>query len=77
MAVPLGPAIGMRQLRSFGHDRSSSLSPSLGLNCLPSATLVRVITQFSDNVDPDRPCMYHCRNLEHEDAGMMGELAET
>ncbi len=35
---------------------------------------VRVITQFSDFADPERPYMYHCHILEHEDAGMMGQF---
>lgn len=35
---------------------------------------VRVITEFADFADPKRPYMYHCHNLEHEDAGMMGQF---
>jgi blue copper oxidase len=35
---------------------------------------VRVIAEFVDYADPDRPYMYHCHNLEHEDAGMMGQF---
>ncbi|RTL71401.1 MAG: oxidase [Hyphomicrobiales bacterium] len=35
---------------------------------------VRVITQFTDFADPNRPYMYHCHILEHEDAGMMGQF---
>lgn len=37
-------------------------------------SLVRVITQFANYADPERPYMYHCHNLEHEDAGMMGQF---
>jgi blue copper oxidase len=36
---------------------------------------VRVITEFADFADAKRPYMYHCHNLEHEDAGMMGQFA--
>jgi len=39
----------------------------------PSET-VRVITQFTDYADVERPYMYHCHILEHEDAGMMGQF---
>jgi len=35
---------------------------------------VRVIAEFADFADPDHPYMYHCHNLEHEDAGMMGQF---
>ncbi len=36
--------------------------------------LVRIIAKFQDYADPDRPYMYHCHILEHEDAGMMGQF---
>ena len=35
---------------------------------------VRFITEFADFADPKHPYMYHCHNLEHEDAGMMGQF---
>jgi len=35
---------------------------------------VRLLLQFSDYTDPNSPYMYHCHNLEHEDAGMMGQF---
>ncbi len=35
---------------------------------------VRVIATFEDYADPERPYMYHCHILEHEDAGMMGQF---
>ncbi|MEE9319935.1 MAG: multicopper oxidase domain-containing protein [Granulosicoccus sp.] len=35
---------------------------------------VRVLLGFADYADPDRPYMYHCHILEHEDAGMMGQF---
>ena len=38
---------------------------------------VRVLLRFADYTDPDRPYMYHCHILEHEDAGMMGQFTVT
>ena len=35
---------------------------------------VRIITHFSDYTDPDKPYMFHCHILEHEDASMMGQF---
>ena len=35
---------------------------------------VRLLLGFADYSDPDSPYMYHCHNLEHEDAGMMGQF---
>ena len=35
---------------------------------------IRFITKFDDFVDPEIPYMYHCHNLFHEDAGMMGQF---
>jgi blue copper oxidase len=39
-----------------------------------SGSTVRVITEFADFADAEHPYMYHCHNLEHEDAGMMGQF---
>ncbi len=38
---------------------------------------VRLLLDFVDYADPDRPYMYHCHILEHEDAGMMGQFVVT
>lgn len=35
---------------------------------------VRFITRFDDHADAHIPYMYHCHNLFHEDAGMMGQF---
>ena len=35
---------------------------------------VRVIARFDDRADDAHPFMFHCHNLEHEDAGMMGQF---
>ena len=35
---------------------------------------VRILVQFDEYTDPALPYMYHCQNLEHEDAGMMGQF---
>jgi FtsP/CotA-like multicopper oxidase with cupredoxin domain len=39
----------------------------------PGST-VRLVMRFSDYTDPDRPYMYHCHILRHEDRGMMGQF---
>jgi len=36
--------------------------------------VVRIALQFTDYSDANRPYMYHCHILEHEDAGMMGQF---
>ncbi|MBT3820105.1 MAG: multicopper oxidase domain-containing protein, partial [Nitrospinaceae bacterium] len=38
------------------------------------AETVRIIAKFADYADPEKPYMYHCHILEHEDAGMMGQF---
>ncbi len=35
---------------------------------------VRLLVRFDHYRDPDRPYMFHCHILEHEDAGMMGQF---
>ncbi len=35
---------------------------------------VRLLIPFLNYSDPDRPYMYHCHILEHEDGGMMGQF---
>jgi blue copper oxidase len=35
---------------------------------------VNILIRFDHYADPDRPYMYHCHILEHEDAGMMGQF---
>jgi blue copper oxidase len=35
---------------------------------------VRLLVPFPEYSDPERPYMYHCHILEHEDAGMMGQF---
>lgn len=36
--------------------------------------VVRLLVRFDNYTDPERPYMYHCHILEHEDAGMMGQF---
>ncbi len=43
---------------------------------LPGET-VRFVTKFLDFADPDKPYMYHCHILGHEDSGMMGQFVVT
>lgn len=38
---------------------------------------VSLFLRFEAYTDPDRPYMYHCHILEHEDAGMMGQFVVT
>jgi len=33
--------------------------------------------KFDDPADDRHPFMFHCHNLEHEDAGMMGQFVVT
>ncbi len=35
---------------------------------------VRLLVPFPDYTDPEKPYMYHCHILEHEDGGMMGQF---
>jgi FtsP/CotA-like multicopper oxidase with cupredoxin domain len=37
----------------------------------------RLLMQFTDYTDPDRPYMFHCHLLRHEDEGMMGQFVVT
>lgn len=35
---------------------------------------VRILIPFGPYADPNKPYMFHCHNLEHEDQGMMGQF---
>lgn len=39
-----------------------------------SGERVRIMMRFEDFADSERPYMYHCHILEHEDQGMMGQF---
>ncbi|RMD90069.1 MAG: oxidase [Alphaproteobacteria bacterium] len=41
---------------------------------VPAGGRVRLLARFPEYSDPERPYMYHCHILEHEDAGMMGQF---
>lgn len=41
---------------------------------VPPRTTVRVLLRFGRHPDPERPFMYHCHLLYHEDQGMMGQF---
>ena len=65
------------QFRVLDRDGEPPLPHEHGLKdtvLVNPGSAVRVITQFADFADPKRPYMYHCHNLEHEDAGMMGQF---
>jgi blue copper oxidase len=65
------------QFRVLDRDGEPPLPHEHGLKdtvLVNAGSAVRVITEFADFADPKRPYMYHCHNLEHEDAGMMGQF---
>jgi FtsP/CotA-like multicopper oxidase with cupredoxin domain len=65
------------QFRVLDRDGEPPLPHEHGLKdtvLVNPESAVRVITEFADFADPKRPYMYHCHNLEHEDAGMMGQF---
>jgi len=65
------------QFRTLDRNGESPLPHEHGLKdtvLVDPGSTVRVITEFSDFADPQRPYMYHCHILEHEDAGMMGQF---
>jgi FtsP/CotA-like multicopper oxidase with cupredoxin domain len=41
---------------------------------LPPGATARLALAFTDHTDPERPYMFHCHLLAHEDAGMMGQF---
>src|SRR5579885_1022619 len=64
------------QFRVLDRDGRPPLPQEQGLKdtvVVDPGSRVRVIAEFADYADAERPYMYHCHNLEHEDAGMMGQ----
>ena len=65
------------QFRILDRDGKQPAASELGLKdtaLINSGERVRVITQFENYADPNASYMFHCHNLEHEDAGMMGQF---
>jgi FtsP/CotA-like multicopper oxidase with cupredoxin domain len=65
------------QVRVLDRDGAPPLPHERGLKdtvLVDPRSAVRVIAEFADFADPKHPYMYHCHNLEHEDAGMMGQF---
>ena len=65
------------QFRVLDRDGNPPLPNELGLKdtvLVDPGSVVRVIAEFTDFADSQRPYMYHCHILEHEDAGMMGQF---
>ena len=65
------------QFRVLDRDGAAPQPHELGLKdtvLVDAGSKVRVIAEFADFADPRHPYMYHCHNLEHEDAGMMGQF---
>jgi FtsP/CotA-like multicopper oxidase with cupredoxin domain len=60
-------------------DRNGA-APNAGERGLKDTVLVnpqervRILVRFDNYTDPERPYMFHCHILEHEDAGMMGQF---
>jgi FtsP/CotA-like multicopper oxidase with cupredoxin domain len=65
------------QFRVLDRDGKPPLPQEQGLKdtvLVDQGSTVRIIAEFPDFADPVHPYMYHCHNLEHEDAGMMGQF---
>ncbi len=65
------------QFRVLDRVGAAPLPHELGLKdtvIIDAGSKVRVIAEFADFADAEHPYMYHCHNLEHEDAGMMGQF---
>jgi blue copper oxidase len=57
-----------------GRPPSPELSGWKDTVFMPPGRTVRLAMRFTDYADPDRPYMYHCHLLQHEDNGMMGQF---
>ncbi|RTL51760.1 MAG: oxidase [Bradyrhizobiaceae bacterium] len=65
------------QFRVLDRDGAPPLPQEGGLKdtvLVDSGSVVRVITEFTRAASAEYAYMYHCHNLEHEDAGMMGQF---
>ena len=65
------------QFRILDRDGRSPDANEAGLKdtvVVNPGELVRVLIRFENYTDAERPYMYHCHILEHEDAGMMGQF---
>jgi len=65
------------QFRILDRDGKQPPANEMGLKdtiLVNSGESVRIITQFENYADPNSAYMFHCHNLEHEDAGMMGQF---
>ena len=65
------------QFRILDRNGKQPATNELGLKdtvLVYSRERVRIITQFQNYADSNSPYMFHCHNLEHEDAGMMGQF---
>ncbi|HAW19853.1 MAG TPA: hypothetical protein DCX14_06690 [Flavobacteriales bacterium] len=57
-----------------GHEPPAPLAGRKDVVMLNVGDTIRFITKFEDFTDSIIPYMYHCHNLFHEDAGMMGQF---
>ncbi|KUL22161.1 multicopper oxidase family protein [Streptomyces regalis] len=44
---------------------------------LPAGTAAVIVVRFGTHADPERPYMFHCHLMAHEDHGMMGQYTVT
>jgi Multicopper oxidase/Secretion system C-terminal sorting domain len=57
-----------------GNPPPARLSGRKDVVLLEPGDTISFVTQFTDFADSVTPYMYHCHNLFHEDAGMMGQF---
>lgn len=65
------------QFRIVDRDGKPAVSNEQGLKdivLVEAGETARVTTQFENYTDPEKPYLYHCHILVHEDAGMMGQF---
>lgn len=65
------------QFRILDRDGQPAIETERGFKdtvLIPAGQNVRLFLSFADYADAERPYMYHCHILEHEDGGMMGQF---
>jgi FtsP/CotA-like multicopper oxidase with cupredoxin domain len=67
--------VSFRVLEYDGGPPSPALTGLKDTVFVPPGVTVRLATTTPEYADPDSPYMFHCHLLQHEDRGMMGQLA--
>ena len=65
------------QFRILDRDGRAPMANEQGLKdtvVVEPDEVVRLLIRFEHYTNAERPYMYHCHILEHEDAGMMGQF---